>query len=64
MNITIKKIRENADGSADADIYLDEEAKDMLIRKAIIDTLKEAVQYAEQNVTPKDDRQMSFAFEE
>ncbi len=64
MNITIRKIKENADGSADADIYLDEEAKDMLIRKAIIDTLKEAVQYAEQNVTPKDDRQMSFVFEE
>lgn len=54
MNITIRKIKENADGSADADIYLDEEAKDMLIRKAIIDTLKEAVQYAQDNNTPKE----------
>lgn len=64
MKIEIKKVKENADGSADADIYLDEEAKDMLIRKAVIDTLKEAVQYAEENVTPKDDKQMSFVFEE
>lgn len=54
MNITIKKIKENADGSADADVYLDEEAKDMLIRKAIIDVLTEAANNAAQQHLPKE----------
>ncbi len=54
MNIVIKCIRENADGSADADIFLDEEAKDLLIRKAIIDTLTEAAKNALENNTPKE----------
>lgn len=54
MRIEIKLIKENPDGSADADIFLDEEAKDMLIRKAIIDTLTEAAKNALENNTPKD----------
>lgn len=54
MNIEIKVVRENADGSADADIYLDEEAKEFLLKKAIIDALKEAAIHAQQNLTPKE----------
>lgn len=54
MKIEIKLVKENPDGSADADIWLDEEAKDMLIRKAIIDTLTEAAKNALENNTPKD----------
>ncbi len=54
MKIEIKTVKENADGSADADIFLDEEAKDMLIRKAIIDVLTEAANNAAQHHTPKE----------
>jgi len=43
MKFTIETFIENEDGSADATIYMDEEAKDFLIRKAIIDCLKEAI---------------------
>ena len=43
MNITLETIDENEDGSINASIYLDEEAKDFLIRKAIIDCLKDAI---------------------
>lgn len=55
MKIEVKVVKENADGSADADIFLDEEAKEFLLKKAIIDTLKEAAQNAQQNLTPKED---------
>ena len=43
MNITIETLTENEDGSVNAVIHMDEEAKDFLIRKAFIDCLKEAV---------------------
>ena len=43
MKITIEALKENEDGSVDAAIYLDEEAKDFLIRKALIDCLNEAI---------------------
>lgn len=56
MKIEIKTVRENADGSADAEVLLDEEAKDFLIRKAIIDTLTEAVEHAKQFNTPKEEQ--------
>lgn len=54
MKIEIKVVKENADGSADADIYLDEEAKDFLLKKAIIMALTEAVENAKQ-YAPKDE---------
>ena len=43
MKITIEALKENEDGSVDIAIHMDEEAKDFLIRKAIIDCLKEAI---------------------
>jgi hypothetical protein len=43
MNITIETIKENEDGSADCQIHVDKEATEFLIRKAIIDCLKEAI---------------------
>lgn len=55
MNITIKKVKENKDGSADAEVYLDEEAKDFLIRKALIDALTDAVEHGKNFNTPKDE---------
>ena len=55
MKIEIKTVKENEDGSADAEVYLDEEAKDFLIRKALIDGLTEAVEHGKNFCTPKDD---------
>lgn len=55
MNIELKKVRENADGSADYDVFLDEEAKDMLIRKAIVDAITEFVKHAAEHNTPKEE---------
>lgn len=43
MKITIEALKENEDGSVDTAIYMDEEAKDFLIRKALIDCLNEAI---------------------
>lgn len=56
MNIQIKKVKENEDGSADAEVFLDEEAKDFLIRKAIIDALTEAAAHGRDFNTPKDEQ--------
>lgn len=44
MKIEIESIKEHEDGSADCNVYLDEEAKDFLIRYAIIACLTEAVE--------------------
>lgn len=46
MNITIKEIKENEDGSADADIHFDNEGLKYLIQYAVIDIL---TKYAEQH---------------
>lgn len=54
MKIEIKTVKENEDGSADAEVFLDEEAKDMLIRRAIVAALTEAAQIALEENTPKD----------
>lgn len=56
MQIEIKTVKENEDGSADAEVFLDEEAKDFLIRKAIIDCLREAVEHGKEFNTPKDEK--------
>jgi hypothetical protein len=44
MNITIECIKENEDGSADCTVNLDDEAKDFLIRYAIVACLTEAIE--------------------
>lgn len=51
MNITVQAITENEDGSADCIIVVDEEAKDFLIRYAIIHCLTEAIEFGK-NATP------------
>jgi hypothetical protein len=53
MEITVKAIKENEDGSADCDIYMDEEAKDFLIRYALIASLTEAIELG-RKATPPD----------
>ena len=44
MNITIESVKENEDGSADCNVFLDEEAKDFLIRYAIVACLTDAIE--------------------
>lgn len=43
MNITIETIKENDDGSADCSVYMDNEAKEYLIRYAITACLTDAI---------------------
>ena len=44
MKIEIENIKENEDGSADCNVYLDADAKDFLIRYAIIACLTDAIE--------------------
>ena len=44
MKIEVETIKENEDGSADCKIFVDEEAKNFLIRYAIIGCLTEAIE--------------------
>lgn len=56
MKIEIKTVKENEDGSADAEVWLDDEAREFLIRKALIDALTEATEHAKEFNTPKDEQ--------
>lgn len=51
MKIELENYKENEDGSADFNVYLDEAAKDFLIRKAILDCIKEGIE-AGKKATP------------
>ena len=44
MKIEIESIKENEDGSADCNVYLDADAKDFLIRYAIIACITDAIE--------------------
>ena len=44
MKIELEQYKENEDGSADFHVNLDEEAKDFLVRKAILDCFKEGIE--------------------
>ena len=44
MNIIIKEVKENADGSADADIHFDAEGLKYLIQYAVLDILTKYVE--------------------
>ena len=44
MKIELENYKENEDGSADCNVYLDEEAKDFLIRYAIIACITDAIE--------------------
>lgn len=55
MNITIEQIKENEDGSADCVVYLDEEAKSFLIRKALVDSLIEAIEIGKKLTPPTEE---------
>lgn len=56
MQIEVKVVKENEDGSADAEVWLDEAAKEFLIRKALIDALTEAAKHGKEFNTPKDEQ--------
>jgi hypothetical protein len=51
MNITVESITDNEDGSSDCIVHVDEEAKDFLMRYAIIACLKDAIEFGK-NATP------------
>lgn len=51
MKIELENYKENEDGSADCNVYLDEEAKDFLIRYAIIGCITDAIE-AGKKATP------------
>jgi hypothetical protein len=51
MNITIKTIKENKDGSADAIVKFDKEGLEFLVQEGVISILK---QYVEQNKNAQD----------
>ena len=51
MKIEIENIKENEDGSADCVVHMDEEAKDFLIRYALIACLTDAIE-AGKKATP------------
>lgn len=44
MKINVETVKENEDGSADCSIYLDGEAKDFLIRYALLACLENAIE--------------------
>ena len=44
MKIEIENIKENDDGSADCNVYLDADAKDLLIRYALIACITDAIE--------------------
>lgn len=44
MKIEIESIKENDDGSADCNVYLDEAAKNFLIRYALITCLTDVIE--------------------
>lgn len=44
MKIEIENIKENEDGSADCNVHMDDEAKDFLIRYALIACLTDAIE--------------------
>jgi hypothetical protein len=50
MNITIKTIKENKDGSADAVVNFDKEGLEFLVQEGVLSILK---QYIEQNENAK-----------
>jgi hypothetical protein len=50
MNITIKTIKENKDGSADAVVNFDKEGLEFLIQEGVLSILR---QYVEQNKNAK-----------
>ena len=50
MNITIKTIKENKDGSADAIVNFDKEGLEFLVQEGVLSILK---QYIEQNENAK-----------
>jgi len=54
MNITVDSIKENEDGSADCIIHIDEEAKNFLIKYAIIASLTEAIELGKIATPPEE----------
>jgi hypothetical protein len=44
MKIELKNYRENEDGSADFNVYMDEEAKEFLLRYALIACITDAIE--------------------
>jgi hypothetical protein len=44
MKITVKVIKENKDGSADANVNFDKEGLEMLVQEGLLSLLKQAIE--------------------
>ena len=55
MKIEVENIKENEDGSADCIIHVDEEAKNFLIKYAIIASLTEAIELGKIATPPEEE---------
>jgi hypothetical protein len=53
MKIEVENIKENEDGSADCIIFVDEEAKNFLIRYALIHCMMEAAELGKKATPPE-----------
>lgn len=56
MNIEIEMYRENKDGSADFHVNLDKESIEFLIRKALLDCIKEGIEMGK-TATPTEEQE-------
>ena len=56
MKIELDMYKENEDGSADFSVNLDQEAIEFLIRKAILDCIKEGIEMGK-TATPKEEQE-------
>ena len=56
MNIEIEMYKENEDGSADFHVNLDQEAIQFLIRKALLDCIKEGIEMGK-TATPTEEQE-------
>ena len=53
MKIEVERIKENEDGSADCVINMDKEGTDFIVRYGIVSAIKDAVDIAKANYTPR-----------
>lgn len=56
MKIEIECIKENEDGSADCSIFMDDEAKNYLIRYALINSLVDAIEAGKRATPPEEQK--------
>lgn len=56
MKIEIECVKENEDGSADCNIFMDDEARNYLIRYALINSLTDAIESGKKATPPEEQK--------